>query len=952
MLKKSTLREIKGSIERYLAILAIVALGVGFFAGLKVTREAMLATCSSYLEETNFYDYLIATSYGIDDESAEIARSEGYVQSAEGQIEQDVIVSYADATDSEFIYKAMSLPSEINVPKVKEGRLPKASNECVVDSMITGYDLGDKLVITDENSNSTIETFKYREYTIVGKVSSPLYLDYQRGSTDVGDGKLSSYFYIPRDGFKLDYYTALYLKLKGSDAYFGDGANDAIKSHMSDVKKLSSKINSARREVAISEAKSKLEESRREYESGLAEYNSQKSAAYEKLDAAEAGLDEKSRELIEGKEKLNAQKEYLQMMREQAEGDAEQTAQLDAGIGQIDASLTQIRNGESQIASGRAEVAANRASADRKFADARAKLSEAKAELDKANRSIEDMELGSYYSFTRDDNIGFSVFDENASIVDGIAKIFPVFFFFVAALVCMTTMTRMIDEHRTQIGVLKALGYSNAAVLSKYLFYSGSAALIGAIFGFFVGCKVFPVVIWNAYGMMYDFEPKIEFVFNWKLGLITLLVAILCSMGATWVSCASDFEVAPAELIRPKSPSAGKRILLERIPSIWRRISFLYKVSIRNTFRYKKRFFMMVLGVSGCTALLVAAMGINTTIKKVAAFQYEEVINYDYLLVFNEDMDEKEQDGFIKYNEDINDVETKGITFVHEGSAKAEVLGKNVEVTLVASDGKDMGEYVNLHSGRKKLSYPKDGEAIVCLELQRRYGVNVGDTIKIKDGYREAEVKVSGVCDNYVRNYIYINDSTYEKSFGKKPSIRTAYVRLNDDASDDDIWEHAARLRLNDKVAAASVNLDTIEMVDKMMKSLDAVVFVVILCAGLLAFIVLYNLTNINITERIREVATIKVLGFYDSETQSYIFRENYILTGIAAIVGIPLGKLLLDFVISKICVNTIFFVPRITVADYIVALALTFVFAVVVNMAMRRRLRDVSMTESLKSIE
>lgn len=987
MLRKSTFREIRNSIERYIAILAIVALGVGFFSGLKVTKASMLSTCTTYLDKCSFYDYQLVTAYGIDEESVRIAEEKNYVDRAEASFEKDILVGTGDGAALR-VYKAISLPEAINVPQLKAGRMPEADNECVVDDYASAYRIGDSITLSEVNDEDAIKTFKYKEYKVVGRVSSPLYLDYQRGTTDLGDGTLSSFMYIPYGGFDTDYYTALYVKLKGSEEFFGDSADDVIKSRKKSVKALAAEINDARRESAMAEAQKTLDEKKAEYEDGLAEYNRQKASATNQMNSAEATLNNQSKNLAAQKTQLTQQLATLQSQKAQAESGlaqlngmiaqlealgeaatpeqlqqlaylkaqaqtvAGQLAQINDGIAQINAGLAQITDGEKAIASGKSELARNRRTADSEFAKAKKELDDAKEKLDEAQEQIDDMKAGKSYVFTRDDNTGFSVFDENAGIVDGIAKVFPLFFFLVAALVCMTTMTRMIDEHRTQIGILKALGYSNGAVLSKYMFYSGSAAFIGAVGGFFAGCKIFPAVIWNAYGMMYDFEPKVEYIINWKLGIIVLIAALMCSMGATWVSCASDFGVAPSDLIRPKSPAAGKRILLERIPFIWNRIGFLRKVSIRNTFRYKKRFFMMVLGISGCTALLIAGMGINTTVKRVAEFQFKEVLNYDYLLAFNDNMDDERQKEFISYSDEVNDGRTGEILFLHEASAKVQLDGGSVDVALVATDDERINDFVNLHDGSRHLDYPKDGEVLICRELQQRRGVEVGDTISIKDGYRTAKVKVVGVCDNYVRNYVYMTESTYRKDFGKAPSIKMAFVMSPDSATDDQIREAATALKQSDEVAAASVNLDTIDMVNKMMRSLDAVVLVVILCAGLLAFIVLYNLTNINITERIREVATIKVLGFYDKETQQYVFRENYILTGIAALVGIPLGKWLLDFVISKICVNTIFFVPRITALDYVVSVVLTFVFAVIVNFAMRRRLRNVSMTESLKSIE
>ena len=506
------------------------------------------------------------------------------------------------------------------------------------------------------------------------------------------------------------------------------------------------------------------------------------------------------------------------------------------------------------------------------------------------------------------ENGGYSSFDSNSSIVDNIAKIFPVFFFLIAALVCMTTMTRMIDEQRGQIGVLKALGYSDAAIAGKYLFYSGSAAFLGAAVGFFVGCKVFPVVIWNAYTMMYDFSHKVDYVIDPALGILSLGAALICSMGATWSSLWKDFKVAPSDLIRPRTPPAGKRILLERIKPVWSRISFLYKVSIRNIFRDKKRFLMMIIGVSGCTALLIAGMGIKTTIAGVADYQYDEISLYDFITIFSKNMNAERQEDFEKHMSETG-VKPDDILFLHQAEVSLKSGNKNFDVTCTASDSNDFGRFVNLHRQGESVPFPKDGEVVIVRKIEHDYGIEPGDEITIKDGFKEMKAKVSGVCDNYVNDYIYMSESTYEKGFGKKADIKTAFVLSGGDEEEKDetvIRNAAARAASYDDVAAVSVCLDVRDNVSRMMKSLDSVVYVVILSAALLAFIVLYNLTNINITERIREIATIKVLGFYHLETSLYVFRENFFMCIVAALAGIPLGRWLLKFVIDNIVVKVV----------------------------------------------
>ena len=625
--------------------------------------------------------------------------------------------------------------------------------------------------------------------------------------------------------------------------------------------------------------------------------------------------------------------------------------QAQEGLAQAEAGLKELDKAENKLESSEKKLKKEERKADNEFDKAKRELDDAKDKLDEAQEKIDDMEIGNSFALSRKENMGYASFDSNSSIVSNISKIFPLFFFLIAALVCMTTMTRMVDEQRTQIGILKALGYSNGQIVGKYMFYSGSAAFLGAVLGFFVGCKVFPVVIWNAYTMMYDFSHTVDYIINWKLGLIVLAVSLLCSMGATWVSIAADFKVPPAELIRPKTPPAGKRILLERIRPLWNRISFLYKVSIRNIFRDKKRFLMMVIGVSGCTALLIAGIGIRATISKVADYQFDEISLYDITVLFSKNMTEDRQKDFMEEMEDSG-VTGENVRFLHRDEVTAIIGDKTTDITCVATEEEGFDQFIDLHAGDQHIDYPGPGEAVIVRKTNHDYGIGVGDEIKLRDDFREMDVKIVAVADNYVYDSIYISSDTYRDGFGKEPERKAAYIDFKDGTEEDVIRNASADAAGYEYTAAAQTNIDVRENVNKMMKSLNSIVYVVILSAALLAFIVLYNLTNINITERIREIATIKVLGFYQLEVSQYVFRENLFLTAVAAIVGIPMGDWLLKFVIDNIVLSMIYFEPRHGPYDIPISVALTFLFAFLVNIAMQKRLRNVSMTESLKSVE
>lgn len=1019
MLRKSTFREIRTSLARYLAIFAIVALGVGFFSGLKDCKESMVSTARKYLDRTNFYDYQILSSYGADDDSVALAESWDEVKAAEGSIQIDVMARSGDG-DSRAL-KCISLPEKINTLNVVEGRLPEAANECAVDSYsITdaGFRVGDFIEITDENDEDKLEDFNETRFEIVGLVNTPIYLDYQRGSTDIGNGSLDTFFFVEKDTFDVDYYTNLYLKLNGDQPALSEEHEDYLKAEEDSMKDLAEAVTADRRETAQEEAQEELDEKKQEYEDNLAKYEREKANAEKKIDKAEDKIDagekkiKKTRKQLNaaiteanaGIEQANAAITDLKTKKAQVEGGIEEAkaakeqaeaahaggmisddeyaaaiAQADATISGLEGNLSDINNGisqaeaglkqaqeglvqaeaglkeldkaENKLESSEKKLKKEERKADNEFDKAKRELDDAKDKLDEAQEKIDDMEIGNSFALSRKENMGYASFDSNSSIVSNISKIFPLFFFLIAALVCMTTMTRMVDEQRTQIGILKALGYSNGQIVGKYMFYSGSAAFLGAVLGFFVGCKVFPVVIWNAYTMMYDFSHTVDYIINWKLGLIVLAVSLLCSMGATWVSIAADFKVPPAELIRPKTPPAGKRILLERIRPLWNRISFLYKVSIRNIFRDKKRFLMMVIGVSGCTALLIAGIGIRATISKVADYQFDEISLYDITVLFSKNMTEDRQKDFMEEMEDSG-VTGENVRFLHRDEVTAIIGDKTTDITCVATEEEGFDQFIDLHAGDQHIDYPGPGEAVIVRKTNHDYGVGIGDEITLRDDYREMDVKIVAVADNYVYDSIYISSDTYREGFGKEPDIKAAYIDFKEGTEEDVIRNASADAAGYEYTAAAQTNIDVRENVNKMMKSLNSIVYVVILSAALLAFIVLYNLTNINITERIREIATIKVLGFYQLEVSQYVFRENLFLTAVAAIVGIPMGDWLLKFVIDNIVLSMIYFEPRHGPYDIHISVALTFLFAFLVNIAMQKRLRNVSMTESLKSVE
>ena len=694
--------------------------------------------------------------------------------------------------------------------------------------------------------------------------------------------------------------------------------------------------------VQLADARQELDEGWDEYEKGRAEAEAELTDALKELTDGEAaysdGLQELSEgraELAEGQQKLeDAQRELADAQRKLDDAKAD----LDRAPGELADARRELDEGWTEYNDGKSKV-------DREFADAEAELTDAEREVADAYAELADLKQATTYVLTRQENTGYVNFDNDTSIVAAISVVFPAFFFLVAALVCMTTMTRMVDEQRTQIGVLKAMGYANSRIMSKYLFYSGSAALAGSAVGYALGSTALPWIIWEIYGMIYGFAPLNQ-IFLPQLALVSFAAALLCSMGATWLACRVELRRQAAELIRPKTPRAGKRVFLEYITPLWRRLSFLHKVSARNVLRYRSRLVMMALGIGGCTALLCTGFGIRDSIASVADDQFGEITLYDYAVTFQEGQTPKSAAAYLeKYGWSAEE----GL-LVHSGSVDVAKGSSTKSVYLVISATDSLDGFLSLHRGEEAIPYPGDGEVVLNRGLAESLGVAQGDTVLLRsDELGELEATVSAVSDNYVFNYAYLSADTYHQQTWDWPDFNTLYVLAHEGA---DPYEEGALLLEDKDVGSVTVNEASRSQVDSMLSRLDYIVIVVVLCAAALAFIVLYNLTNINITERIREIATIKVLGFYQNEVAAYVFREIIILSVLGSLVGLGMGKALHAFVMEQIRIDAMFFACRISLWSYAFSFLMTMLFTVLISAAMRPRLRKIDMAESLKSIE
>lgn len=673
-------------------------------------------------------------------------------------------------------------------------------------------------------------------------------------------------------------------------------------------------------------------------------YNERLEVHRQKRAEVDAELEPYRKQLEDAKAQLDAG--YAQIESGQAELDAAREM-ISSGGAQLEAAKKQYEQGKAEAERGFAEAEKELASGKAQLDTAKAELDKGAAELDSAEKQIKNINHADTYVLDRDTNAGYVCFESDTNVVQSVASVFPVFFFLVAALVCLTTMTRMIADQRTQIGIMKALGYSSGAIMGKYMFYSGSATVLGSIFGIAAGSFAFPAIVWFGYGLIYNLSG-LTFTMNWPLALGITAANLLVTLLVTWYCCAKELKCAPADLIRPKAPEAGKRILLERIPTVWNDMSFMQKVSARNIMRYKKRIFMMLLGIGGCTALVLTALGLNDTIQNVVMRQYDDIILYDYEITMAYDMNEEEQEIFFS---DAGD-DIKDAVFLYRGLAEVSGGDAIKNATLTVTDGKKLCKYIDLSYDGEPIDYPGRGEAAINYNLARQLGgIEVGDEIKLTTSEKkELTVTVSALFDNYVDSFVFISPETCSEQLGEVPEYKSALANAPDGA---DVNRCAEALTHDvDGVRGVTLSTDIKERMSSMLDGLLVVVAAIILCAGLLAFIVLYNLTNINISERIREIATLKVLGFYPNEAAHYVFRENLILTGAGAVFGLGLGVALHAFVMNAIKVDMMYFKPHISFLSFAVSIVITFVFAVIVNAIMRRRIDNIDMAGALKSIE
>ena len=705
-------------------------------------------------------------------------------------------------------------------------------------------------------------------------------------------------------------------------------------------------------EAQLSEGRNQLETARTQLE----ESEAQITAGREEIAQGEAAI-------AQGRQELEAAKAQLQAAQ----------AEVDSGQAQIAAYEQQIADGEAQIASGRAQLEEARAQLpeqEQELADARKELEDGEADylegkeeaeaqiadgeqqIADAEAELADLEQPEWYLDTRDDAVeDYGEMEDNAAQIGAIGRVFPLMFFLVAALVSLTTMTRMVEEQRGHIGTMKALGYSKKDIAMKYLFYAGSATLSGGAVGILVGQKLFPYVIQVSYGIMYDCLKQPDIPYRPVFAIQAMLISFVCIMLATGLSCMNELRESPAELMRPAAPKVGKRVLLEYIPLIWKRLNFTTKSTFRNIFRYKKRLFMTIFGISATMALLVTGFGLRDSIIDLAEIQYDNIQLYDAMITFSGTDEEKEDLGH--WLEDEKDVAAS--TMVHMEMVDVSTEEGNGEVYLCVPENKeDFQTMTVLQNRTSEEVYTLDGEGILLTEwMADTLGVSAGDSITMEkeDGSSSQEVQVMGVVENYIMNYAYMSPQYYEKIYGEPAEFEVMYAEFTPEGQEREN-ELGSEILQQPGVYNVSYTSDTKREINDMLQALVLVIIVLIITAALLAFVVLYNLNNVNITERRRELATLKVLGFYDQEVAAYVYHENIILTLMGIVVGVGLGTLLHQYIIHTIRVDMVMFGQHVSLVSFLISAVLTAVFSAFVNFVMYFKLKEINMVESLKSVE
>lgn len=1006
LLIKETFISIWVSYKRFLSILLIVLLGVGFFAGIKATSPDMKKTINKYYRDTKFQDIELLSTWGIKGEEIENLKNRNYL--VEGAYSFESIVE----AESEEVVKILSYNSDKTLNKIilLEGKFPSNKTECVIESnqYTKLHEIGDKIVVDSDNLHE-------KELTIVGIVKSPIYISLERGYTSLLSGKINYFIYCVEENFNMEYYTSAAIHLnkdmftKSYDDLLKDKKDElktitksfatdrydeekdkALNEYNKSLKQFNKKKNSAKQE--IKKAKEAIFNGKKEYQNGVQFLKINKKKYLEEYLAKKTSLENSQNELNFN---LNTLMETLQFLENDLSNKNDEINEINNSISlgllnsedvsglqtnlltlqneydmnysnydnvlmqkfQLENNLAKVKEGLKLLESTNEQCQKEFIANETKLNDNKNKLNMSETEIVKkeklANEEFEKIEAQlkeslekinkiqkpEWYILDRTSNVGFYQFNQDIERIANLGQLFPLVFFIVAILICLTSMTRMVEEERSQLGTLKSLGFTNFQILFKYVLYALIATLVGSIIGLFIGFKILPDVIFNMYNMMYNLG-NIILEYNIFYAILGTGVATFCTLTATIMVCIKSLKEQPSELMRPKSIKSGKRILLEKIPFIWKKLNFDRKVTMRNVFRYKKRMIMTIVGIAGCTGLIIAGFGLKDCITGMVSNQYEDLYKYQLEITLKDN----------KNNDDIYDKlaklpEIKDMIKIHKEAIKLDNYETNQAINLIVYNG-NINSFIQLRDRKTQelFELPKD-KVIISEKISNLLKIKKNDVLKI-NGEKDIESRISNITENYMYHFIYMDHKLYKDDNYNTILVNTS--RMNELEEK----EFASKVQEIEGISKLSFTSAMSNVFDSTMKNFEYVVVVLIVSANLLAFVVLYNLASVNISERLRELATIKVLGFYDMEVYSYIGRETTILTALSMIFGVGTGKLLTMFIIKTCELDMIMFNPKISIMSYVYGILITIGFTIIVNVTTYFSLKKIEMVESLKSIE
>lgn len=990
----NSLRVIKLSFPRFLSLTVISMLGVFCFAGLGATAPDMIKTLDNYLDSTNTYDIKILSTMGFTDNDISALKKIKGVNQIEGGYSKDVLIA---EDDSEYVINVSSLPTDINKLKLIKGKLPSKDNEIVVEEVMLSrcnLKIGDTILLSDE-------VFINKEVKIVGTVDSSLYFNAIvsssiRGNTSIGTGTINYYTFCLASNFNQDYYTNIYLTV--TDALeletSKDDYNDLINQVTKRIENISNNQEKNRRDQIYNEVLDKITKEEDDGNKKFDEVAATLDSSKEDLDKARANLNTYKNKLAGTKTMLNQARasiddawgkyratlsennineaeidkniEYLESEIVKINQLIEAGSSTDELKGQLTnlntklALLKQLKSVKSEILNNEAQYNSNLNQYNTSYnsylsslnlyntnydkylesldtynterADFNEKISEAKEELNK-------IDMPSWYIYDRTDYTTYAEYVDDTNSIKNLSGIFPIVFFAVSILVSLISMNRMVEDDRGEIGTLKSLGFSNKDIMIKYLLFSFLAMVIGGVLGSLLGVVIIPSLIFKIYKILFDI-PNFYLGLNLNITIIGFLISFICVCGATVYTVSKVLKEKPSELMRPKAPKSGKRVCLEKISFIWDNISFSNKVTIRNLFRYKKRVIVTIVGIAGCCGLMLCGFGIKDSIMDIAGRQYGEIFKFDAMAYVNNISSDTE----IFNNSMITST-------VYTNNLKVTVSDTNVNL-FIANDNEKLDKVVNLfnYKTKKRIKLVK-GKVVITEKLASLKKLKVGDKINIVDvNNKKYQYEISDITANYFEHFIYMDKNTYEESGGV---FDANVVYLNTKKlSNKDKDVLSEELLKNDEVLSVNYVSSLVEVITNMLNSLDEVVFILIVLAASLSFVVLYNLSNINIMERKREIATLKVLGFYNKEVDNYITKENIILTIIGILIGLGFGYLLTNIIITTVEIEKARFLKRICFNSYIYAAGMSFIFTLIVNIVTHFSLKKIDMIESLKSVE